>query len=84
VMRRLERAVRDCDGHVQTRIYPNLDHIMLIGSLAMPVRWSAQTPPPFTANSASTPDIWGGCFVRISAARPGGWRRAAAGRSPSG
>ena len=40
VMHRLERAVREHGGAVETRTYPDLDHIMLIGSLALPVRWS--------------------------------------------
>lgn len=40
VMHRLEHAVQAHGGEVRSQTYPGLDHVMLIGSLAMPVRWS--------------------------------------------
>ncbi|MFW6059251.1 MAG: alpha/beta hydrolase [Phycisphaeraceae bacterium] len=49
VMHRLERAVRAHGGEVETRTYRYLDHIMLIGSLAMPVRWSQPVIDDVTA-----------------------------------
>lgn len=39
VMRRMVRAVRGKGGRVTAKTYDHLDHIMLLGSLATPVRW---------------------------------------------
>lgn len=38
-LERMERRVLDTGGEVRTEVYEGLDHIMLIASLARPIRW---------------------------------------------